>query len=680
MWPRSDGPRYAWPLPPPQPPRPFENQNRPSFGRHPQPWDVPPPNFDRTRPPPLMSLPTPPIFRGRPPNLTPRPPRQMPRGPRPLQALKRPNFADKSHNKIYETRGTSPPPPSSQDSAQSSTDEISANIYINNGLQVSRGTSPIKELSASESMANACVQEYLKDLNLPQMAAELTFLTCDQVPALSELLVASKKPLKAKKRSRQSVAKQIVDALVLDYLKAEGMTKLRAKLKAKLCQSEVDLQGLNLPLIVSDRIPVEVPASSSDDDDNDASMDVIIEDPPSPKTPELIDLEPDEEPVILDVRDGDASHTVGDVYGYMSSQLDAGNDVDRAVLTVLKMNFEVGSKERMFSRIWTYKSLHIQSSGIKLGDFEAAETEVILNNWRKLIKMAQVSNPFDFCVDIITTPAADVRKLPKRNVLGCFLSQGLDAYRHSTEVLDHAISECTKKDVVTGHFGPDEDAVIVKAVKENGDDRGTIIGLMKRLHRMLYHSLARRIRHLTSATDWVPEPAVQKSGAFSDDETSRLILRVFERNRKRNLDHLLEQNLLQGTLLGLRDEFQRTVASMSNLWHSTIVPVIRAHCANRLLVRPEPEILAWVIRQKPRSFKDIDVRKMCSRFPHQTSRSISVIIKSANALAKNVSGPLARKLTFALKYYLNKPFSDRKRAKRTIIATSYDKAMNSFFH
>ena len=211
-------------------------------------------------------------------------------------------------------------------------------------------------------------------------------------------------------------------------------------------------------------------------------------------------------------------------------------DITKVTLYILTANIETSSLNVEYPR-FTNLSLasraRIKTRFPKFyqGRFTAEEDSIIYDNWNQLCQKCNISDPQKFhnylCTKSNFTNSFERRH---RNVIGCYLGQGLVVLRHASDVFFHAIQILNP--LRTGTFTTDEDTIILDEVAKRGDNNETWKAIALLLNRDVsangFSSIRRRYRRCLMVKR-------QKTGIWKLDE-DRMLLESLFKDRERTIE------------------------------------------------------------------------------------------------------------------------------------------------
>ena len=291
---------------------------------------------------------------------------------------------------------------------------------------------------------------------------------------------------------------------------------------------------------------------------------------------------------------------------------------------------------------------------------------------------------------------AEARLSKKKNVIGCFLAQGLKELRHSLTVLDFAIEHITDPVKVTGNFSPEEKVEMTRKMQTEGSSREVAIKLAKKFKRVQIRSIHawfqnnKTTQSLKSPTKGAaaaapapspvtPAPGDLNRARFIPEEQRNLILKVFQLNPGADIHSLTcNKPLTKATIFRLAPIMNRPYNTLLQHWNQILVPTILAQMNNRLHIRPEIDLLKAVIDQRVKDA--VDYQSLVRDMPWHTPDSAKYILELCLAKCVTVGYKRTHEKASEVLYshYLSKTMSKTTSERRWAIAEAYEEAMREY--
>ena len=220
---------------------------------------------------------------------------------------------------------------------------------------------------------------------------------------------------------------------------------------------------------------------------------------------------------------------------------------------------------------WKHGRKHnsLKYPSVSANHFTPLETQIIQINAER-IRAKLTENKEDFYQDLFLDQSE--RSSDKENIVGHFLSQGLEDARHPGDVFHQLKVETFYK---KGPFTDDENIKIMEAVKENGDTSGTFRDLEKELWRR-DTNIRERYRDILKHQDKT------SSGTFSIEESLKILQAVHDK-----VPNFLEDGeSVSAVVWGeeLAAEMNRKPLYIAKHWKHVLFPLLTRHEAGVLEV------------------------------------------------------------------------------------------------
>ncbi len=314
---------------------------------------------------------------------------------------------------------------------------------------------------------------------------------------------------------------------------------------------------------------------------------------------------------------------------------DPNSEVDKMIKYILDANIPVRYFNVQYSNItqvvYLYslelKNIKKVCSQFKIGRFSRGpkgEDGVIINNWEKLVKAANIQNPQKCCKDfkkLSRTKGTDHLSLRKRNVLGCYLAQNLPYIRHGADVFQRAVAvlyPCNE-----GKYTKEEDEQILEEVKTNGANHATWLRLAEVLRRKKGSDIAKHHEILSNRK-------VRNSGRWSLDDYKVFFDHIF---KKRNPDETAGadyiNSLSTSVVMESSEVLNRFPIRVYNAWCTTLKPLLLSYHSGSLHSEWKFDFFDYLIQMKVHSIQDINWDEAKAKFPNHSSKSLTVSFRDA---------------------------------------------------
>ncbi len=205
--------------------------------------------------------------------------------------------------------------------------------------------------------------------------------------------------------------------------------------------------------------------------------------------------------------------------------------------------------------------------------------------------------------------------LRKRNVVGCYLAQGLPYIRFSTDVLGRAKLVLYKSN---GKFSKEEDKVILAEVKKNGTGNETWQNLAKILKRNSPKNIRRRYESKLKGVSYF-------SGAFTIEEDKIILEQLFKGKKEIGIKDI--EACQRKSLLPAVNKLNRPACNTISHWLFKLKPVLLSFHLGVLHFDWKQSFANYIVVKKPISMQEVDWKDAIEKFPGQSSVSLRVCLK-----------------------------------------------------
>ena len=296
--------------------------------------------------------------------------------------------------------------------------------------------------------------------------------------------------------------------------------------------------------------------------------------------------------------------------------------MDKVVKYILDSNILVRHVNIKYKHVTQFRNnKHISKmktdcSSIKRGRFSKDEDGKIKQKWEKLIFDVPLKCP-ETCIEDFTKleiKRCDPNQLQRRTVLGCFLAQDLPYVRHGADVFNRAtrLLHFTS----TGHFTPDEDAMILKEVAKNGASEKTWVKLINLLKRGKSTIISMRYTLIT-------EGKLLKTGKWDTEDYSSFLGCIFGGTDDKTSPEEFIKSRTVTDINKAATLINRLPTNVKNFWASYIKPVLLAYHNGILHHNWKREFLHYVSQKEFTSLQDIIWEDAIVLFPFHTASSLN---------------------------------------------------------
>lgn len=300
------------------------------------------------------------------------------------------------------------------------------------------------------------------------------------------------------------------------------------------------------------------------------------------------------------------------------------SQISKMVKYIIEKNIPVHHFNVIYSNITGLKKsgyiLRHSVPDLKTGRFTLKEDDIITSNWKDLCHSCNIQCPApDMLRELSTRNNFNTSaKKRERNVIGCFLGQGLKRLRHCSDIFFHAVDILNPINV--GKFSDQEDKLIIAEVENNGDNIGTWKALSRKLNRNpnAWYNMRSRYKKILMASG-------HKSGKWTLDEDTFLIERLFQ-NKPIAIETV--QSVRSSDFDNIT-ELKRKPLSIKPHFEKIIKPILMSYHYGMLGTNWKYRFLSYIVEQGFESVKQIHWGKMCELFPFQTERSLQSVISGS---------------------------------------------------
>ena len=313
---------------------------------------------------------------------------------------------------------------------------------------------------------------------------------------------------------------------------------------------------------------------------------------------------------------------LGDLY-VMNSKTNIG----KIVKFILDQNIEVSKNNILLSHITPYnlagrndhKTLK-EEYGFRVGRFTKAEDQIIQQNWTTLTAACGIEQPklLKKLADKENPARNMISQIKRKNLIGMYLSNGLDRKRHCANVFAHAMKLlCTEK---TGAFTPDEDKIIIEAVEKDGNCPTTWKDLCLKLLRNVDTWAVVRTRY----TFLLAMPAtLHKSWELEEDKT--LTEQLFKNFKTCSIETV--RSIDVDNLKNIK-YINRGQSAIYYHWKRTLQPILLSYHLGTLHSYWRPAFLKYVMEADIEYIKEINWDEALRKFPSETRASLESALTS----------------------------------------------------
>jgi hypothetical protein len=365
--------------------------------------------------------------------------------------------------------------------------------------------------------------------------------------------------------------------------------------------------------------------------------------------------------------------SIREAFGDLYQKLDQSNEMDKAVKYILDSNLNIRaldakynsfSSTRSNSKLPELAELAKTNPKIQFGRFrpgKGGEDEIIKKNWEKLVRGADIKDPTG-CLrqfqQMSRKNCSDSSLLRKRNVLGCYLNQKLPYIRFCLTV--YYRGEIILLPWNQGLFTPEEDALILKKVNENGEALSTMKELATLLNKQrpdLIRERYRKIKFPRNNNIWTMQE-------------NKLFLENFFAGKKESAEKIIP-SISMHHCISLEEHISRSRHHIYKHWANILKPVLLSFHAGELHYNWKKPFLEEIKRQKIVKIQDINWNYFQALYPNQTTHSMDLCIHQS-LRGTNSGEPIYKRLAEILPTLKNKKELLSVTRRREEIAALYD--------
>ena len=368
--------------------------------------------------------------------------------------------------------------------------------------------------------------------------------------------------------------------------------------------------------------------------------------------------------------------TIYDGYGDLLQDLQPDNpdcEVDKVVKFILDQNIPIRYLEIKYNHL-TSRQCHVNNDElqklakanlklrfVRFRPGKGGEGDIIQKNWDQLMHKANVANQEKCYRDIFLTKF-DVNSARKRNVVSCYLGQGLPFIRISSSIANYAREVLGKWN--TGKFSKEDDEEILSEVTRSGENGATWKTLAARLNRFQTGSIIKR--HL------MLENSKCHSGKWRLVEDEIFLGHLF-RGRKESCTELI-QSISVENLKPLVEILGRSQVCIYNHWQTKLKPTLLSHLDGQLHFDWVVHFFKYLVEQRIVRSQDIIWPDLLKQFPCQTNASMTLTLRSAfRHFSDKDSTPIHEMLTEVLNRWKFRETRKSPAKSREDIAHLFDK-------
>ena len=230
---------------------------------------------------------------------------------------------------------------------------------------------------------------------------------------------------------------------------------------------------------------------------------------------------------------------------------------------------------------------------IKILKFSPSDDAIIVQNWNNLINR-ELNLVEDIAVKEIFETVYEEEDIGlKRNVIGYYLSQGLQDIRLATDVFHRArIIKCIRRQEYT----PDEDDIILEFVKQEGRKFARLGNLLKRTRGSV------RNRY-----DMLVQTGNSKDGVpYTVDDAAIIMTEVFANNK----NVLSDRKVKKEVWVKIGKKIQRSPRKIRQQWRVRLEPILRRYFADNLNTDMKEILINHMVEHNMMHAQDVEWKKL----------------------------------------------------------------------
>jgi len=293
---------------------------------------------------------------------------------------------------------------------------------------------------------------------------------------------------------------------------------------------------------------------------------------------------------------------------------------------------------------WYVHQPYAKKCKSKMGRFTKGETEMIQENWARLIAINNIHKPDELLEGLENIPLLNTSILERklRCVVGIYLSQGLGRERHYADVFTYAIQILKTQN--KGPFTPEEDRIIIEEIKKNGDLPSTWkeICLMLKRNVKFYCNIHNRYKNVLSVS--------KKSGSWAFEEDKLLLEHLFQGCGILSIDKV--KSIKSEDFNNIK-HINRPLKNISEHWSERIKPILLSYHCGTLRTYSRRKFLSYIMKTGIEYTQDINWEEVLKHFPCETRRSLDSSLRPIRSNKEDT-------LSVAIEKYLENTSNNRK--------------------
>ena len=373
-----------------------------------------------------------------------------------------------------------------------------------------------------------------------------------------------------------------------------------------------------------------------------------------------------------------------DGYGFLLDHLkpdDPDSEVDKVVKFILDKNIQVRHINILLSTAFSATNNHFYNKikgfeNLKSGRYtegKYGEDAILLKQWSELVHSVPINDPQKFLSEV-SNISSEGRGFSmkvngaKRNVVGCFLGQGLTAVRHAADIFHHAW-QLLNPSAVSGRFSAEEDAIILQEVKKTGACVETWKRICQLLNRTITLSIQKRYQRITVEKEFYV-------GKWNLTEQMILLETLFGGKRNSGVDEIKSFNFASKHFDALEEKLNRPKRYIWRYYNRILVPILLSQHLGTLHRPWIFDFLTYLVKNKVAGRQDINFSEVTKLFPEQNVESCHKALSNFKSRRSHEDKPLYQVIQSCLPTYNDRQDSERIQNFREQIVKIYEEAKN----
>ena len=307
---------------------------------------------------------------------------------------------------------------------------------------------------------------------------------------------------------------------------------------------------------------------------------------------------------------------------------------------------------------------------LKIGRFSKMEDDIILLNWGKLLKEANLETQEDLLGKVFSSSNSKKEDQIK-NLIGYRVSQGLTHARIACEVFNRLNILCN---TTGGHFSAKEDQILRQHVQKHGRNWRALSEETGRNSSALIYRYDNYIKANQNASKKL------NSGKYSIEEDQHIIEVVLSQH-----PHAVEENInirfKDKVWSELGSDLRRYPMLIRKHWFDMLLPLLVRYRAGTLDTDYTEQVVNYMVRNNLDYCQDVDWNSLSELIPGSTAKHLQIVYKIIYiSTMRKYKLKTAEVTSKTLKKYLDEKntYHDRARTskKNEALLLFYEKLLN----